>query len=514
MPFRSSLASVAFVCGALLLALTYAVFLRAPAVGIFHDDGVYLVTAQALAEGRGYRIISIPWEPVQTKYPILFPWLLSLVWRLNPSFPDNLPWLRMVPFVFGLSWGWLSWRLLRRLGMAPPAASVALLLVAASPWVVFVSTTLLAETLFATLLTGGLLLIVRIDAGDGHRFDGFAAGVLLGGSLLARTAGIAPAIAALAFLAVRRRFGLCAQYAVGALATAAPWFWWVAQNASDPGIDPFYSSNSYASWNILASYSWSEKLTVVGVNAAYAMALGQFWGLTAPVWVAVVAGIVGSVLVGRGLWVARTSPVAVLVAAYLAMLLAWAWPPVRFLVPVLPLFVWLAFVSVGRRRRVVTVVAVALLASAGLANWQLVSAVREKGGTWFAAWGVNDWHAMRRQIDWIDRETPRDAVVVAIHDPTYYLFTGRKALRPFNFDPLLLYYNVWRRPGNPFGTADDFRQRLLAIEADYVVVTRNDGLEPVIGELMAASAQSLVPVHGSAASGYVTYRVDRSRLHD
>ena len=168
MPFRSSLASVAFVCGALLLALTYAVFLRAPAVGIFHDDGVYLVTAQALAEGRGYRIISIPWEPVQTKYPILFPWLLSLVWRLNPSFPDNLPWLRMVPFVFGLSWGWLSWRLLRRLGMAPPAASVALLLVAASPWVVFVSTTLLAETLFATLLTGGLLLIVRIDAGDGH----------------------------------------------------------------------------------------------------------------------------------------------------------------------------------------------------------------------------------------------------------------------------------------------------------------------------------------------------------
>ena len=33
---------------------------RAPAVGIYHDDGIYLVTAKALAEGKGYRIISLP----------------------------------------------------------------------------------------------------------------------------------------------------------------------------------------------------------------------------------------------------------------------------------------------------------------------------------------------------------------------------------------------------------------------------------------------------------------------
>jgi hypothetical protein len=78
------------------LAWAYALILQAPASGMYHDDGIYLVTGRALAEGEGYRIISLPDAPPQTKYPILFPFLLSLVWRIVPSFPNNLVWLRAV----------------------------------------------------------------------------------------------------------------------------------------------------------------------------------------------------------------------------------------------------------------------------------------------------------------------------------------------------------------------------------------------------------------------------------
>jgi hypothetical protein len=50
-----------------------------PFLGNFSDDGLYLVGAKSLAEGRNYRISSLPGEPYQTKYPPLYPALLALV---------------------------------------------------------------------------------------------------------------------------------------------------------------------------------------------------------------------------------------------------------------------------------------------------------------------------------------------------------------------------------------------------------------------------------------------------
>jgi hypothetical protein len=58
--------------------------------GVYHDDAIYVITAKALADGEGYRLINLPDQPYQTKYPILVPSVLALVWLLWPTFPDNL----------------------------------------------------------------------------------------------------------------------------------------------------------------------------------------------------------------------------------------------------------------------------------------------------------------------------------------------------------------------------------------------------------------------------------------
>ena len=58
--------------------------------GLAHDDTLMMSSAKALAEGRGYIMPSVPETPRQTKYPVLYPWLLSLVWRWDPAFPSNL----------------------------------------------------------------------------------------------------------------------------------------------------------------------------------------------------------------------------------------------------------------------------------------------------------------------------------------------------------------------------------------------------------------------------------------
>ena len=61
-----------------------------PRFGDFHDDSIYYVTAKSLAGGGGYRIESLPGEPAQTKYPPLYPLLLSIAWKFDPQFPRNL----------------------------------------------------------------------------------------------------------------------------------------------------------------------------------------------------------------------------------------------------------------------------------------------------------------------------------------------------------------------------------------------------------------------------------------
>ena len=84
--------------------------------GLAHDDGVYLVLAKALAEGKGFVLAHLDGEPPQIKYPVLLPWLLSLVWRVCPNFPGNLSALSLIPVTaatagLGLTYGFLRCQL-------------------------------------------------------------------------------------------------------------------------------------------------------------------------------------------------------------------------------------------------------------------------------------------------------------------------------------------------------------------------------------------------------------------
>jgi hypothetical protein len=132
---------------------------------------------------------------------------------------------------------------------------------------------------------------------------------------------------------------------------------------------------------------------------------------------------------------------------------------------------------------------------------------------------VESWNKTASLLAWVSHETATDAVLTGNLDPAYYLFTGRKAVRAFAADPLLLYYDG-TGSGNPLGTVDDFRNRLVAVKADYLIVTPAPGfgelphLNRLIADLSHRHARSLVPVAGSENSGHVIYRVDRLRLED
>src|SRR5579864_143178 len=50
-------------------------------VGVVHDDGIYLVSAQSLSAGHGYRLPSRPGSP-PPKYPIGLPGLIAIALRV------------------------------------------------------------------------------------------------------------------------------------------------------------------------------------------------------------------------------------------------------------------------------------------------------------------------------------------------------------------------------------------------------------------------------------------------
>lgn len=510
----------AAILGALAgLAIGYLVLVRTPTVGTFHDDGIYLVTAKSLAEGQGYRIISIPGDPPQTKYPILFPWVLSLVWRVYPSFPDNLPWLKLVPLGAMLMWLYLSRALLRRLGASKLQANVIVLLTAVSPWVAFLSTALMSETLFAALLTGALLTITRVCQGDGRRSEPLLAGLLAGAAILTRIAGLAPAAAGVMVFLWTRRSVAAAQYMIGVLISAVPWFWWAQYyNRAGASVDPYYSATNYASWNIVTSFGWLEKLDIVAENLLQGgFALLNIWKVDMPPLVALLAALCGLAVMTRAVWRARTEPAVPIILAYCGLHIAWVWPILRFAVPVAPLLLWLAFLGTGRSRRIGYVGAIALFVVGGLKTAGMVKQTHEQGIV-VPLREVEDWNETARLLAWVSQNTTTETVLTGNLDPTYYLFTGRKAVRAFSANPMLLFYNLRGQTANPLGTVNDFRNRLVLMKADYLIMTpmtrfeEVPHLERLVSELTRRCPGSLTPVVRSADSDYLIYRIDRQLL--
>lgn len=506
--------------GVVVLAAAYLVALRAPAVGTFHDDGVYAVTARALAEGRGYRIISLPDSPPQTKYPILFPWLLSLVWRVAPAFPENLPWLRAVPLLSTVAWLWLSWTLVQQCGGSRRTATAIVLLTALSPWTLFLGTALLAETLFAALLTGMLVLLTASTSSiRASRWLCVLAGLLGGASLLTRAAGVAVVAAGLGWLLSRRRWSDAAAFAIVAAAMVVPWGLWVATQNHAVGAS-YYSASNYESWNIVFNYSWAEKVDVLIGNVVFsAMTPATLWGVGLNPIVLGVSLFAVVPVVLRGLWLSRALPLGWCVAVVMAMNLMWVWPPVRFIVPIVPLLLWQVSVALRSAPRLIVGGLVALVGLVGAWRTLEVGAKAHSVGTvsWQAA-SAEDWRQLLPLFEWVKRETPSTAVVTGNLDPAYFLFAGRPSVRAFTADSYALFYAAPGSARDPLGTVEDFRRRLLKALVDYCIWSPAPGFSEtphfrrLLDGLAEAFPGSLTVVAGREDAGYAVYLVDRSRL--
>jgi hypothetical protein len=175
--------------------------------GTYHDDSIYVTTAKALADGNGYRIISLPYEPAQTKYPPLYAALLSVVWRFHPNFPQNLNYMAALSVIITILFLMLGWAYLRNHDYAAPWSAVFVIALTALNWrSLILATSIFSEMLFALLSLASLYLAERYEKHPSRLAVGVALGLLMGMTFLTRSSGLALMISVALYFTVRKRW--------------------------------------------------------------------------------------------------------------------------------------------------------------------------------------------------------------------------------------------------------------------------------------------------------------------
>ena len=315
-----------------------------PHLGIYNDDAIYLATAKSLAAGDGYRIGSFPGTPWQTKYPPLFPAALSLVWKINPNFPSNLPlamlicWLALPAFMFA------SWLYFRNIGFSREKAAILCALLAVNPFVALYSLVAMSELPFATLLLLAVWLADRAGRTESPAWPAAVAGLAAAGAFLTKSAGLPLLVTAPACLLWRRQYRRAALFAATMTPLVFAWEVWKALHKL-PGHDPvslyytnylgFYFAN--VDLQSLPRFVSTNFAVMAGsLSQLLLPAVGDSWIVSALGHILVVFALMGIVRIVKRTGATQFPAYS---AVFLLMLLHWHYPPTnRFLLPLAPVF--------------------------------------------------------------------------------------------------------------------------------------------------------------------------------
>ena len=477
-----------------------------PQMGAYHDDALYLESAQSLAEGHGYRIPSLAGAPYQTKYPPVFPFLMSLVWRMDPHFPGNLSKLLALCWVMLPIYVVLLYRVLSRWGLAPIEAATVCVVTALSPHFVIAGMTTMSDLTFCIFLLLAVWYLERGTAEGSARLL-MLAGAFGGVAFLTRTQGLALLIGSLLFFAWKKRWRDALAYGAVFGIAVVGWFLWThthAYKGSDP-VTLYYVD--YARF-YMASVQWQEIPELVRINVDSMLTNAArllfatlpdetLWRMFG--WVVAAAALSG---VRRLVQKSGQYHLVFFGITSFVLLLPWNFPPnERYLLPIWPAIAAGFYVemrhlfescrAVFRRPEFSQrAVAVGILGCAAASCFLL--AISNYTGTTrdlpLVFRGYEHMTAVRSPTyAWIRENLPPDAQVLTYDDPLLYLFTGRRglAMPPVHW---LIYGANARRLDAYFATVPEFmREHNL----EYVLLSENDFHRDLLAEGHAAFQTAL-----------------------
>ena len=437
--------------------------------GRYQDDAVYFSSAQALAQHQQYILPSFPGPPLRPRFPILYPLLLSAVWRLDSNFPGNLVWATRMTEGFGCVVLLCTFFLLRCIaGLGRIPSLILTLLCAFHPVLLRLSGLTLSDVPFAALflLT---ILVAKFALSPGNSYAIAALlGMLVALNASLRTVGYMVMLGLLAYI-LYRELRRAIIFLLAASVTIVSLFLLTAHYTPLSAANSVVSNSTSAQWERLVIFQtqyirfhWILGIPTVAaffsvlrenclqlVSSPGPFLAGAFdrrsWLLTAGMSAIVLSGVLRQFR--RPEWRA----LAFISIPYLLILIAWPYPIMeRFLFPFLPVFL-LALIL--ESQRLVSLAMTNLRGPAPWANRILAAGICAvlAGYTGFAAWNyfIRDRQQLlkaesaqaktlqqRREVySWIREHTPVDAKIVAYDDVLVFLYSGRQALRPIALLP-------------------------------------------------------------------------------
>ncbi len=437
-------------------------------IGVFFDDGVYAITAQALAEGAGYRFAHLPEAPPAIHYPPLWPALLAMVWTVAPSFPANVAVLKLLnPLLLASAAVSGTFLGVRSLGLRPAVAAVAVTAGLTVVPLLALSNVLLSEACFLAVLFPALLLVDRALHGRGWRWA-LLAGLACGALALVRTiGGLTIPAAALALLLRRDGKGVAGVLA-GAVLVLAPWQVWVWQASSGFPPELLGSYGPYLSW-VAQGYRDGG---VEFLSAVVAKNVGDLWRTTGIMFSPLIRGagrqvvvvLVLAALVTGGVASARRAlPVGGFIAGYLAVVLVWPYQADRFAWGIWPLLLLVMAAGVVAWWRLaashpVAVRGAVVVAAAVLLLGHQFYSVRAFSRGWYGSASGGMARGLIPLVRYVESETSPATRVASDAHVIIGLYTGRRVVPTAILQP----FEHLRSK-----TADEMQAELRALDARY-----------------------------------------------
>jgi hypothetical protein len=519
--------------------LLYSASFQPDRFGFYRDDSMYVVMGKALASGQGYKIISLPDEPLQTKSPPFYPFLLSMIWKLKPEFPQNLTVMMMLSSAITILFLGFTYFYLVRHGYAGRWQALVVVVLAAINWrTIVLATGMYSEMFYAALSVVALYLAEKYEKGRNNWFVGCALGLLTGLAFLSRSAGVALLLAlAVYFLLRRQRNGVLPVAIAGVLVLG--WLAWgylnstAIQDTNAGSYETYFQTlraliarDGHASWTALFGVIAKNALGLVLISIPV-VCLGLAYESVIYFGFAFLFIAAGFVRQSR----AKLRLMHIYVVTYLLVHLLWPYTAYdRFLMPLLPFLllfmlieveaifalIWKVFAAqkelIGRVSAAFIGLALVIMAGATLYNYGL-GIYRSLS---LATLGRIPQPASEdaEAIEWIKLHTDPSDVVICYRDPLYYLYTGRKAARSS-----LVRDGGFLQPSD--GGTDEAATTLFRIVNDnnarYWVSTRSDfGLEyqPDVERqnyeaVLVGNRDVFEPMFESADQGTRIYRINR-----
>jgi hypothetical protein len=460
-----------------------------PLLGRFKDDTIYLECAKSLATGSGYRIPSLAGQPFQTKYPPLWPLMLSVVWRFSPDFPRNLPLDSVLGWAAVPAYLALAWAMFVRWGLRRVPAWFVVLVLACNGLVLLFGTMVMAE-LWSSVALLACFLCADQPASSGHADrTAVGAGALAAIAYLIKSSTL-PLLATLplCFL-LRRRYRHAALAWAPLFAAVAGWNLWARLHASHSSDLVSLYHTSYFGY-YLYGLTWHDFFHMSSVNLR--LLFSGLSGLLVPgagnslfasilCAVAMIAIVSGAVRFSRrtGCWQYPAFAIGCL-----GQLVVWNGPPTpRLLFPLLPLLLGGIATEIANALRPSAsnlprwrlAPALSIAAACLLGPLFLIAAISSCGAIFqslpnLLVEGRRETAGKRAAYRWISTHTPATAGVLATDDGLLYLYTGRRTAS--QIIPAVLFYR---------GQEEVLKNELRSIPAyarafhlQYVLLTSTD----------------------------------------